>query len=88
MLRAASIVVRRTDQNGERRVAVMALKAGLVFLVGYFGRLIAVLLPAIANEAPSLKGRAHFAHPFKPQSPEAGPKRSYPIAEATSRATS
>jgi hypothetical protein len=30
----------------------MALKAGLVFLVAYFGLLVAILVPAIANEAP------------------------------------
>jgi hypothetical protein len=36
----------------ERRAAVMVLKATLVFLVAYFGLLIAIVLPAIANEAP------------------------------------
>jgi hypothetical protein len=36
----------------ERHAAVMALKAGFVFLVAYFGLVVAILLPAIANEAP------------------------------------
>jgi hypothetical protein len=53
-LRTATIVVQQESRNvhEERRAAVMALKAGLVFLVAYFGLLVAILVPAIANEAP------------------------------------
>ena len=47
LLRGAPAVIQH-----ERCAAVMALKAGLVFLIAYCGLLVAIVLPAIANEAP------------------------------------
>ena len=54
LLRTATIVVQQESRNvhEEHRAAITALKAGLVFLVAYVGLLVAIVLPAIANEAP------------------------------------
>jgi hypothetical protein len=52
LLRTATIVVQQESRNvhEERRAAITALKAGVVFLVAYVGLLVATVLPAIANE--------------------------------------
>jgi hypothetical protein len=50
--RAAPLPLAPAIIQQERCAAVMALKAGLAFLLAYFGLFAVIVLPAIANEAP------------------------------------
>jgi hypothetical protein len=52
-----------TDIQQERRAAVVTLKAGLAFLLAYFGLFVVIVLPAITNEAPAKHpGLWHYIH--------------------------
>jgi hypothetical protein len=61
--RAAPLPLAPAIIQQERCAAVMALKAGLAFLLAYFGLFAVIVLPAIANEAPGkYPGLWRFVH--------------------------
>jgi hypothetical protein len=59
----AAVRTTPTDIQQERRAAVVTLKAGLAFLLAYFGLFMVIVLSAIANEAPGKHpGLWHYIH--------------------------